>query len=137
MKYIKNNLTKLLQTAGGKIVCARCAAKSKRTGNQCGRPATKNKAVCNFHGSNSSGPRTPEGKARSAAAHTKTGEYTRQALDASSQSLSRIRQLEDAMYVLNMTDAPRTRGRKPNGYVPVNTVHDVCDLVVDTELHKV
>ena len=41
-----------LQTAGGKITCLRCTAKSTRTKPQCGRPAIKTSRTqkCQFHG---------------------------------------------------------------------------------------
>jgi hypothetical protein len=64
-----------LVTAGGKIKCLRCTAKSSRTKQQCGRPALKTSKTqkCQFHGGRSSGPKTPEGKARIAASHTVHG----------------------------------------------------------------
>jgi hypothetical protein len=40
------------------------------------------------------------------------------------------------MYVLGMTNASRTRGRKPLGYVPVQTMQDVHQMVIDLELHR-
>jgi hypothetical protein len=43
--------------------------------------------------------------------------------------------LEDAMYVLNMTTMPRTRGRKPLGYVPLQTIEDVMKFALDNPLH--
>jgi hypothetical protein len=42
------NIIAMLVTAGGKVVCARCAAKSKRSGEQCKKPAMRGKAVCDF-----------------------------------------------------------------------------------------
>ena len=69
---------KLLITAGGKISCQRCQALSKRTKQQCGRPALKGKQVCDFHGGKSTGPRTAEGKERSRQAHIKSGLYTKE-----------------------------------------------------------
>jgi len=55
----------------------RCKAKSRRTGERCKAPATRSKAVCRFHGGCSTGPRTDEGRARSAAAKTVHGTETR------------------------------------------------------------
>ena len=46
-------------------------------------------------------------------------------------------QLEDAMHVLGMTSAKRTRGRKPNGYTPLRTIDDVCRVLLDIKLHPV
>ena len=50
----------------------RCLAKTRR-GTPCQKAALKGKARCRLHGGLSTGPRTPEGKARSIAAHTKQG----------------------------------------------------------------
>ena len=45
-------------------------------------------------------------------------------------------QLEDAMHVLKMTTATRTRGRKPTGYVPLTTIKDVVLFALDKELNR-
>ena len=124
-----------LYTAGGKITCARCAAKSKRTGNQCGKPALKGKAVCQFHGGRSTGPKTEAGKARQRASVVTSGNYTKESIEDRSRSALRLAGLEDALYVLEMTDAPRTRGRKPKGYKPLVTLEDVQRFVIDNPLH--
>ena len=50
----------------------RCGAKTRR-GTACLKPALKNKTRCQLHGGKSTGPRTPEGKARVIAANTKHG----------------------------------------------------------------
>ena len=130
----------LLLTAGGRLVCARCTAKSKRTGEQCGRPALKVSKTqkCQFHGGRgNSGPKTPEGKARALAAHTKTGDCSKAARDADAAVSARLLRLEDAMHVLGMTTATRTRGRKPSCYVPVKDVDGVAQMMVDDVLHRV
>ena len=124
-----------LSTAGGKIACARCAAKSKRTGNQCGKPALKGKAVCQSHGGLSTGPKTAAGKARQRASVITSGNYTKESIEDRSRSALRLAGLEDAMYVLEMTDAPRTRGPKPKGYKPLVTLEDVQRFVIDNPLH--
>jgi hypothetical protein len=129
------NIIPTLITAGEKIVCARCAAKSKRTGEQCKKPALRGKAVCDFHGGRSIGPKTQAGKDRHRAAVTKTGAYTKQAAEDRRSSKRVLHGLEDAMYVLNMTTMPRTRGRKPLGYVPLTTVEDVVKFALDNPLH--
>ena len=107
--------TNLLVTAGGRLVCARCTAKSKITGLQCGRPALKVSKTqkCQFHGGRgNSGPKTSEGKARAIAAHTKTGDCSKAARDAHARASARLLQLEDSMHLLGVTTATRTRGRK-------------------------
>jgi hypothetical protein len=48
-----------------------------------------------------------------------------------SASSARISRLEDAMHVLGMTTATRSRGRKSQGYVPVRTLEDVRQMVVE------
>ena len=128
-----------LSTAGGRITCLRCTAKSVRSGNQCLKPALKSSRTqkCGHHGGRNKGPITEAGKARAAAAHVKTGEYTKQEIRERSQKLAEMMQLEDAMHVLEMTTATRTRGRKPTGYVPLTTIKDVFEFALDRELNCV
>ena len=130
--YIETSLI----TAGGKIACARCAAKSKRTGNQCGKPALKGTAVCQFHGGRSTGPKTEAGKARQRESVITSGNYTKESIEERSRSALRLAGLEDAMYILKMTDAPRTRGPKPKGYKPLVTLDDVKRFLLDNPLHS-
>ncbi len=127
----------MLVTGGGKIVCARCSAKSKRSGEQCKKPALKTSRTqkCEFHGGRSTGPKTQTGKDRHRAAVTKTGAYTKQAAEDRARSMRVLHGLEDAMYVLKMTTLPRTRGRKPSGYAPLQTVEDVVKFALDNPLH--
>jgi hypothetical protein len=129
------NIIAMLVTAGGKVVCARCAAKSKRSGEQCKKPAMRGKAVCDFHGGRSTGPKTQAGKARNATAHTVHGRETRVQRAKRSATSARISQLEDVMYVLKMTTAPRTRGRKASGYTPITSIEGVVQMVLDDLLH--
>jgi hypothetical protein len=75
-----NNVMSTLVLVRGKITCRRCAAKSKRTGRQCGRPAVRGKGICNFHGGRSTGPKTETVKARQRPAATTSGNYTEAAL---------------------------------------------------------
>ena len=129
------DLSNTLLTAGGKITCARCSATSKRSGNQCGKPALKGKSVCQFHGGLSSGPKTEAGKARQRASVVTSGNYTKESIEDRSRSALRLAGLEDALYVLRMTDAPRTRGRKLKGYKPLVTVEDVKRFLLDNPLN--
>ena len=100
-------------TCGGHIQCRRCLAKSKRTGLQCGRPALNSSKAqkCQFHGGRSTGPKTPEGKAKIAAAAFKTGNYTQAAVQARSHKSAYMLRLEEAMHHLAMASGTRTRGR--------------------------
>ena len=54
----------------------RCLAKTRRA-TLCQKPAIRGRGRCQLHGGKSTGPRTPEGKARSIAAHTKHGRRSR------------------------------------------------------------
>lgn len=132
-------MDKFLSTAGGHITCLRCTAKSVRSGNQCLKPSLKSSRTqkCSTHGGRNKGPVTDAGKARSAASHVKTGELTKQAIRERSQKLAEMMNLEDCLMVLNMTTATRTRGRKPNGYVPLTTIKDVVMFTLDRKLHWV
>lgn len=103
----------LLSTAGGQIVCPRCQAKSKRTGLQCGAPALTGRRTCRFHGGMSTGPRTPEGRQRCAAARTIHGQQTRQARTEMALDARRLRTLETLGVLSRMIPGPRLRGRKP------------------------
>lgn len=127
-----------LITAGGRIHCPRCTAHSSRTGEQCGRPALKVSKTqkCQFHGGRGSGPKTAEGKARITSAHTVHGQETKTARAQRSAASARLSQLEDAMHVLGMTTAVRSRGRKALGYVPVRTMADVKCMMIDDLLHR-
>ena len=126
-----------LTTAGGKIICRRCTAKSKRSGEQCKKPALKTSRTqkCQFHGGRSTGPQTEAGKARQRAAVTTYGNHTKEAIDARARTARVLSGLEDSMYVLKMTDAPRTRGRKPLGYQTLKTIDDVVQFALDNPLH--
>ena len=131
-------MEKFLTTAGGRITCLRCTAKSVRSGGQCFKPALKSSRTqkCGHHGGRNKGPITEAGKARSAAAHIKTGEFTKQAIRERSQKLTEMLQLEDACHLLSLTVASRTRGRKPNGYKPLTTIKDVVMFALDKELNR-
>lgn len=131
-------MERFLLTAGGRITCLRCTAKSSRTKKQCGRPAliTSTTTVCQFHGGRGSGPKTDEGRSRIAAAHTKHGEYSKAAKASTSAGLAKLSQLEDVLYVLKMTSVKRSQGRKPLGYKPVRTIKDVFELMFDTFPNK-
>ena len=132
-------MEKYLSTAGGRITCLRCMAKSVRSGNQCLKPALKSSRTqkCSTHGGRNKGPVTEAGKARSAAAHVKTGEFTKQAIRERSQKLAEMMQLEDACHLLSLTAASRTRGRKPTGYTPLTTIKDVFEFALNRKLHWV
>ena len=126
----KIGLVPFFETAGGRIRCKRCQALSKRTKQQCGAPAEKGNRVCRFHGSRSTGPKTQAGKIRSATSRITSGEYTRSALLKNDIQKALVRVLEESVFVLNMTTGPRTRGRKPALYIPVNNEEEILDAIL-------
>ena len=120
-----------LLLACGRIRCRRCSARSKRTKLRCGAPAMKGKRVCATHGGKSTGPRTEQGKANSAKANLKQGGYTKQAQTEHSEASAQLSQLEDAIYLLGMSDAPRSKGRKAKGYRPITSVDEVREMLLE------
>jgi hypothetical protein len=111
------NPEKYLITAGGKIRCRRCKAKSSRTKLQCAKPALKGKAVCGHHGGYSTGPRSKEGKDRIRAAHLKHGEETVEAKAERSEKSLMFRYLIDLGNHCNMFYKEiKSQGRPPTGY---------------------
>ena len=111
----------VLLLANQRIRCRRCSARSKRTKLRCGAPAMKGKRVCRTHGGKSTGPKSEQGKANSAKANLKHGKYTKQAQTEHSEASAQLSQLEDAMYLLGMSGAPRCTGRKAKGYRPITS----------------
>jgi len=86
-----DNMELTLTTAGGRIVCRRCDAMSKRTKLQCGGPAVRGKTKCKTHGGRSTGPRTDEGKLRCAQAKTIHGKDTREDRQVHRLAMNRLR----------------------------------------------
>ncbi len=119
-----------IHIAGGRICCPRCQAMSKRTKQQCGAPAERGKRVCRFHGARSTGPTTAEGRLRIARSKIKNGNETRQARKERSRKAAELAQIEDIMHLTSMTNATRTRGRKPSGYRPIKTMQQAVDFVI-------
>ena len=107
-----------LITAGGKIRCRRCKARSSRTKLQCAKPALKGKAVCGHHGGYSTGPKTKGGKERIRTAHLKHGQETQEARAERSAKSLMFKYLLD---LGNHTDLfykqIKVRGRPPSGYI--------------------
>lgn len=90
-----------------------CSAYIKASASECGRPVVEGKLVCRRHGGLSTGPRTPEGRARCAEAKTTHGHETRAIRAERQLAFGRLRFLEGLMFQLRMISGPRTRGRKP------------------------
>ena len=115
------NPEQFLITAGGKIRCRRCKAQSSRTKLQCSKPALKGKAVCQFHGGRSTGPKTKEGKDRIRATHFKHGDETLEAKAERSAKSVMFRYLTDIGNHCNMFYKQlKTTGRPPSGYAQLD-----------------
>ena len=132
-QIIKTGYETHITLAGGRIRCLRCTAKSVRSGMQCAKPAMKSSRTvkCSHHGGWATGPKTAAGRQRIAHAHTIHGESTKAARHEHSKASAVLSQLEDSMYVLGMTTAPRIRGRKAASYRPVRTIEDVRGMVAE------
>ena len=74
----------------------RCGAKT-RAGGMCQNPAIGSRTRCKLHGGKSTGPRTPEGKARSIAAHTKHGRRSKAHIERIRQINADLRRVLNAM----------------------------------------
>ena len=108
------HLEQTLTTLGGRVICQRCQAKSKRTKLQCAAPALIGKRVCKTHGGRSTGPKSEAGRQRCAEAKTIHGRETRVARDERSLAMARLAVLEQAGHELGFMGGTRTRGRKPD-----------------------
>ena len=74
----------------------RCAAKTRR-GTACQKPPLRGKTRCRLHGGLSTGPKTPEGKARIAAAQWKHGRRSKAFTEARKQIWADLRAVEARM----------------------------------------
>ena len=113
----------MLITAGGRIKCRRCTAKSSHTKEQCKRPASKlsKTSKCSRHGGLSTGPKPQAGKDRIRAAHWRHGEETLEAKAERSEKSVMFRYLTDLGNHCNMFYKKlKTRGRPPSGYTQLD-----------------
>ena len=116
----------------GLIRCSSSSARSHRTNFRTGSPEMNGKRVCRTHGGKSTGPKTEQGKANSAKANLKNGKYTKQAQTEHSEASAQLSQLEDAMYLLGMSNAPRCAGRKASAYCKLESLDDVRAMLAKT-----
>jgi hypothetical protein len=77
MRFEKGNEIGSAMRFGPNWSGQRCGARTK-AGTPCQRPAVKKTGRCTRHGGRSTGPRTAEGRARIAAAHTTHGRLTKE-----------------------------------------------------------
>ena len=107
LTVVKVELT--LTTAGGRIVCRRCNAMSKRTKLQCGGPAIQGKTKCKFHGGKSTGPVSELGRQICAAAKTVNGKDTRLDRQVHRLAIKRLRLYAQILGVPFRADAGAKR----------------------------
>jgi hypothetical protein len=126
-----------LTTAGGKIICRRCQAMSKRTGKQCGAAADRHSKTsrCKWHGGRSTGPKTEQGRQRCAEAKITHGNQTREkrkqnAIASTKLLLLRALGLRIGLFGSKPTEWP---GRPPNLYCAANK-HSIEALIQQIEL---
>ena len=115
---MKENYEQYLITAGARIKCKRCQARSSRKKQQCGKPALRGKNVCGTHGGLSTGPKTAAGIKRIQNAHWKHGNETKEArAERSAKSLQFLMLEKIGWHIGMFTDgSTKFRGRKPNGF---------------------
>lgn len=119
---MKENYEQYLITAGGRIKCKRCQARSSRTKLQCSKPALKTKRVCATHGGKSTGPKTQEGIQRIRDAHWKHGNETKEVRAKRRQMSLMFQRLEEIGWHVGLfaEGSTKFRGRKPNGFEKLN-----------------
>lgn len=102
-----------------------CTAKSKRSGVRCLNNAAYGCRTCRMHGA-----KKPENIKRGKD-HPKyiNGNFTQEALLEKSAASLRLQQLEDAMHLLGMTTAKRSRGRKANGYFKITSLDQIKKVI--------
>jgi hypothetical protein len=109
-----------LITAGGKIICRRCQAVSKRTGKQCGAAVDRlsKTSKCKWHGGRSTGPKTEQGRQRCAEAKAVHGKDTRAKRAQNAVSATKLLLLRDLGVKLGVFGDQPTGwpGRKPSQY---------------------
>ena len=134
-KYTADGKAMYLVTAGGRICCLRCTARSSRTKLQCAKPALKSSTTqkCGHHGGSR---HSADVLRRISEANTLHGECSKQAKEQYRQDAVHIRELEDVMHLVRFGDGPRMRGRKPKGYRGLHTESDVVRVIRERLLHR-
>jgi hypothetical protein len=124
---------KYLITAGGRIKCRRCQARSSRTKLQCGRPSLKvsHTHKCKWHGGLSTGPRTEEGIKRIQDAHWKHGNETKEARADRRRKSLMFQRLEEIGWHIGMFTGTRSRGRKVGLKLDLNNRDQLAQALKD------
>lgn len=99
----------------------RCSNLTKRTKQPCKNPAAYGCKTCRMHGARKA-ESIKRGKDHVNFVH---GRRTLEAQQEQSAASSRLQQLEDAMHLLGMTSAKRSRGCKALGYTKLTSLVDI------------
>ena len=102
-----------------------CTAKSKRTGLPCNNPAAYGCGTCRMHGARKA-ESIKRGEQHPNYVH---GGRTLEAQLEQSAVSRRLQQIEDAMHLLGMTTAKRSRGRKASGYCKIKSVDEIKKVI--------
>ena len=102
-----------------------CTAKSKRTSLPCNNPAAYGCRTCRMHGAR---------KAESIKRGEQHPNYVHggRSIEAQAEQSAvsrRLQQIEDAMHLLGMTAAKRTRGRKAAGYCKITSLDEIKKVI--------
>ena len=96
-----------------------CTAKSKRTSLPCKNPAAYGCRTCRLHGARKN---ILVGEQHPNFVH---GNRTLESQKQASEQSARLQMLEDALHLLGMTTAKRSRGRKASGYCKITSVDEI------------
>jgi hypothetical protein len=101
-----------------------CTALTKRKKQPCKNPAAYGCKTCRMHGARRA-ESIKRGKDHVNFVH---GRRTLEAELEQSAASRRLQQIEDAMHLLKMTTAKRSRGRKALGYGPITSLDELKKL---------
>lgn len=102
-----------------------CTAKSKRTGLPCNNPAAYGCRTCRMHGARKA-ESIKRGEQHPNYVH---GGRTLEAQAEQSATSRKLQQIEDAMHLLGMTTAKRSRGRKAAGYCKIKSLDEIKKVI--------
>ena len=133
---MKDNYEKYLITAGGRIKCHRCQARSSRKKQQCGKPAIRLKNVCDTHGGLSTGPRTQEGIKCIKDAHWKHGNETKEARAKRRRMSLMFQRLEEIGWHIGIFTGTKTKGRKVSKELDLNDPEQLQQALIESMARK-
>ncbi len=102
-----------------------CTALNRQTKQQCKNPAAFGCKVCRYHGARRK-ESIRRGEQHPNYVH---GKFTFEAKKKSSEKIAQLQMIEDAMHLLGMTTAKRSRGRKALRYSPITLVDEIKKVI--------